>query len=347
MKKSIAIIFTIFTLCLLAFSFAGCAKEQPISLTDKQESFYNSWLSYIDDETAVNKIAILGSHDSGTSQMKHAIYKNMTITQDYTIAEQLKVGCRYFDIRVNKKKNGDLNIFHGPDTTGCSFESVAKDIVEFIKNNPSEFLILDFQHFNNQSQADVITALKDTGILEYAYHNNTPFSDTDLISRLKLKHIRGKVLITWGSNEANSNDYQYLFRRNNDSCTLPNTVLDSYYNEKENKKASEDFIKEAIPKYMQHIHENPKVFTVLQGQLTLPTLIGNLKKLEGKHNANMSSFIRSIEEDKTYINDINIIMRDFIGSDLEKTNSVLHLNIAKGFVKSEYIDLFESITAKT
>lgn len=343
MKKFSAIFLTCLFLVTVAFSLTACAKNEPIKLNDKQATFYNNWLSKIKDDTPITKIALLGSHDSGTSEL-HSIYKAMTITQNYTIGEQLSFGCRYFDIRVNKKKNGELNIFHGPDTSGCSFESIAKDIVAFMQSNKSEFLILDFQHFKNDSQKDVIEALKDTGLLDLAIQNNTPYTDLDFIASLTLKDVRGKVVITWGNNSANSSDYPYLFRRNNDSCTIENAVLDSLYDEVENKKSTEEFIKESLPKYMEHILSNQNRITILQGQLTLPSLLGNLEKLEKKHNQNMSNFIRNMESNASYLNAINIIMRDFVGSDLEKTNCVLHLNISKGIVKSEMTTEFEAFT---
>ena len=59
---------------------------------------------------------------------------------------------------MNKKKNGELNIFHDIDTSGVNFFEIANDIVNFIKTNTSEFLVLDFQHFKNNSQKDVIDA---------------------------------------------------------------------------------------------------------------------------------------------------------------------------------------------
>ena len=140
-----------------------------------------------------------------------------------------------------------------------------------------------------------------------------------------------------------SSDLPYLFRRNNDNCTIENAVLDSLYLSEDNKKPSDKFISETIPKYFEHIIAKEKGLTVLQAQLTAKGL-DNLKNLENGHNENMSKFIRSIGDNKTYLNAINIIMRDFIGSDLEKTNSVLYLNVLKNHIKSDSVELFSSHT---
>lgn len=343
MKKKNIVILIFVLLLSLTLTLIGCGgnKNNP-TLTAEQATFYSTYLNNIKDDTPINKIALLGSHDSGTYKMT-SVYKFATITQSLSIGEQLKFGCRYFDIRVNKNKNGNLNIFHDIDTSGVAFSVIVNDIKNFIQSNNSEFLVLDFQHFKNNSQTAVIDALNNSGLADYAIHNQTKMSDLDFINSLTLADVRGKVIIVWGSNEANSQDYPYLFRRNNDSCSIQNTVLDSLYDSDENKKSSDKFISEALPKYMNHILSKEKGLTVLQGQLTSPSL-GSLKDLEEKHNDNMSKYVRSIENNATHLAKINIIMRDFIGSDLEKTNSVLHLNVAKGIVKDSSLNNFKKMT---
>ena len=215
--------------------------------------------------------------------------------------------------------------------------------MDFIAANPSEFLVLDFQHFNNGSQSSVIDVIESSELIDLAVKNEGELTDMDYIDSLTLEDVRGKVIITWGSNEANGDEYSYLFRRNNDSCSLPNASLDSMYFGEEN--SSKTYIEESLPKYMAHIVAKNKALTVLQGQLTSPNL-GNLKNLENGHNKAMSEYVRSIADNKTYLDSVNIIMRDFIGSDIEKTNSVLYLNLKKNNVKSEATAEFEKFTKK-
>ena len=341
MKKK-SIIFLVFIAIMLCFALTACNNTPPAGLTSEQEEFYKTWQSTIQDETPITKVAMVGSHDSGISVTTSA-FKGMTKTQDLTIGEQLKYGCRYFDIRVNKKKNGELTIFHSIDTSGEKFLDIASDLIQFIKTYTTEFLVLDFQHFNNDSQQAVIDAINSTGLIDYAIKNDSELSDLDFASSLTVKDIRGKVIIIWGSNQANGNTYPYLFRRNNDSCTIENAVLDSLYNGDDNSKPSEKFINETIPKYFEHILNKEKGLTVLQAQLTAPTL-GNVKDLENGHNENMSKFIRSIEQNAERLSKVNIIMRDFIGSDLEKSNSILHLNLGKNIVKDDCINKKKKMT---
>lgn len=343
MKKIIITLLTLLTVFTLMFSLIACVdSDDSVELSNEQKAFYSSWLDGIKDDTPIKNIAILGSHDSGTSEMSGAV-KALSMTQTLTIGEQLVYGTRYFDIRVNKKKDGSLNIFHGVDTSGGDFLPIVEDIIEFMTAHPSEFLVLDFQHFNNDSQRAVINTIESSGLIDFAIVNDSDLIDVDFIDSLCLSDVRGKVIITWGSNEALGDEYPYLFRRNNDSCSIPNASLDSMYFGEENSKASKKYIEEALPKYMAHIINKNKALTVLQGQLTSPNL-GNLQKLEEGHNKNMSEYVRSIADNETYLKHINIIMRDFIGSDVEKTNSVLYLNVKKDIVKDNAKAEFEKAT---
>ena len=106
-----------------------------------------TWMKDVKDETKVNEIVIPGSHDAGTYGMSW-----LGATQ------QLNLGVRYFDLRVNKVNN-DYLIFHSI-LNGTKFDPILDSIVKFIEDNPSETLLLDFQHFKNGSE-------------EYVYHEVT------------------------------------------------------------------------------------------------------------------------------------------------------------------------------
>lgn len=89
MKRNIKIIFTlILAIILLVFTLTACSNTKPTELTAEQKSFYSSWMSNIDGKTPINRIAILGSHDSGISTTTSVI-KGITKTQDLTIGKQL------------------------------------------------------------------------------------------------------------------------------------------------------------------------------------------------------------------------------------------------------------------
>ena len=59
------------------------------------------WMSYIHDDTKISDISIPGTHDSGAT---HSIFDVSGKCQDLTIKQQLNVGTRFFDLRLQLVK---------------------------------------------------------------------------------------------------------------------------------------------------------------------------------------------------------------------------------------------------
>lgn len=113
--------------------------------------------------------SILGSHDSGTFDISPAsdvapdaepilqilsvlgcvvkeILTQWSLTQYYTIRQQLYRGIRYFDFRIATKKSKDLFYFvHGLYSEEVIVE--LEEIKDFLEQHPKEIVILDCQHF--------------------------------------------------------------------------------------------------------------------------------------------------------------------------------------------------------
>ena len=187
----------------------------------KDDKDYSSWMENIHDDTLVNEIVMPGSHDAGSYTMVW-----LGETQQFDIDKQLEMGTRYFDIRVNKIDD-EYVIFHSI-INGVKFLPMLESIKNFVIENPTETLLLDFQHFSGGSQNDVYNF-----ITEYLYNNglvvenNTQLSDLEFISQLKLKDARGKCIIFWGDRSEDLSNYVFL--RNNDECTYSGMSLNSYY----------------------------------------------------------------------------------------------------------------------
>ena len=120
----------------------------------------SNWMEYIDEDAYVNEIVMPGSHDAGSYKMVW-----LGETQQFNIEQQLKMGVRYFDLRVNKIDD-EYVIFHSI-INGVEFLPILESIKNFIIDNPTEVLLLDFQHFNGNSQNDVYKF-----ITEYFFDNN-------------------------------------------------------------------------------------------------------------------------------------------------------------------------------
>ncbi len=110
-----------------------------------------NWMSYIPDQTPLNKMSIPGTHDSGAERWEYCggpISNPVDwsiITQSFSIAEQLKMGIRYFDIRVGETGFFEWGIFHGDNFLDLTFEQVLAQMNNFLEDHPSEGIIMSIQ----------------------------------------------------------------------------------------------------------------------------------------------------------------------------------------------------------
>ncbi|HOD93443.1 MAG TPA: phosphatidylinositol-specific phospholipase C domain-containing protein [Clostridia bacterium] len=328
MKK----LLTVFLIVIMLITMSSCQGV----LINQDIPFYSEWMSYIEDDILVKEIVIPGSHDAGTIGMIYAAK-----TQSLPIYKQLIDGVRYFDIRVEKKKNAELVIYHSI-AKGQTFTRVVDDILEFMNNNTTEFVILDFQHFKNESMDDV-AAVIETRLSEYLINNETDLTDLDFIDSMSLESARGKILICWGSDVCA--DRAWAFRRNNDSGTLEDTVMESYYDSAYHKLDSADFISNAYPDYYERYIKKDKGLFVLQGQLTAKWVLGSPLDREIEHRDNMNNFVRNLKDKEEWLSYTNIIMRDFVNVGWEKIDAVLELNEYKGNIKEgmDFLSNLESL----
>ena len=320
-----AIVLSILIFYIVIFSFSS--KEGKNDTIFPKE--LASWNSMIDDNTLITELVMPGSHDAGCYNMMY-----MAETQEYDIYGQLIRGARYFDIRVNND-NGEYVIFHNV-INGVKYDSVLEDIKKFMSEYPSEFIILDFQHFKNESENKVFDMLEDKIGKEKLIINENGEKQID---NLTLGEVRGKILVTAGTN-IEDYDREYLFNRNNSTVNENNSVLHSYYETKLNSYSSKKFISLSLSEYIARQKIVNSGLFVLQGQLTDNLLLRGPRFREATHSENMSKYVKSLKnsEDLEYI---NIVMRDFITS--EKCREIIALNYYKNQVKTEYIDAFEKV----
>lgn len=99
------------------------------------------WMEKVDDNKKITEMSIPGSHDSGAT---HSIADVAGKCQTLSIASQLNIGIRFYDIRL-KLDNNELKIVHSFVDQKLSFEEVIKDLVSFIQENDSEFLIISIK----------------------------------------------------------------------------------------------------------------------------------------------------------------------------------------------------------
>ena len=267
------------------------------------------WMSYISDDAPVTRLAIPGSHDSGCSGMPW-----YAETQDLNFAEQLARGVRYFDIRVNKK-GGDLVIFHGP-VNGTDYVELLYQIDEFMDAHPSEFLILDFSHFKNDSESEVFRLFDEIVSAERVV-NDTCMTDSEYLDSLTLGDVRGKCVVF---------------------------ALVSPYKKLWNGSSAKKLTDKILDRYIDTFKGIDSGFFVLQCQLTDNALVFGPRYREGKLIKRANDFVRALYDNAEDLPYINIIMRDFVTC--EKTALIVGLNIAKGWVSGEKAESFAASLAE-
>ena len=115
-----------------------------------------NWMSRIDDSKKIILINIPGTHDSTAYCMNRISFKCAN-TQELTIAQQLEIGIRDFDIRIVQSHNDtsqdeDIICCHGIcdcyvspnfcDNRKLTYKSVLLDIKNFLEKNPSETVLM-------------------------------------------------------------------------------------------------------------------------------------------------------------------------------------------------------------
>lgn len=339
-KRKIALIIAASILAAILLAVVICviianSKNDNSKPTDELAN----WMSMIQDDTLLKNIVIPGAHDAGTKGMPY-----FAETQDRDITDLLNCGTRYLDLRVSQER-GELKMYHGP-SKGVALESVLSSAKNFVTSNPTETLILDFQHFDEpESQPElqnIAIKMVEKQLDGLLVVNNTAKNDVAFIEELTIGEMRGKCLVVWGREESSILAKSYVFKRNNDSGDRTDSTIQSYYTGFLNKKSSNAYINTALPTYIDKYKTEAKGLFVLQGQLTDGMYIFGPRLREATHTDNMDKYLDSLKssDDLQYI---NIVIRDFITP--SKNCYTLQLNLTKQTVKADSVTAYEKMIA--
>jgi len=100
----------------------------------------NNQLSKLKDTTLVSQLSLIGTHDSCTYGVKFP-FKFTSRCQRLTLEEQLAIGVRYFDIRLNLVK-GQLMAYHGLACCHISWVEIQRIFERFLAENPKEIVFV-------------------------------------------------------------------------------------------------------------------------------------------------------------------------------------------------------------
>lgn len=110
-----------------------------------------SWMKNIDNNTEVLRLNLAGTHDSVT---KYAQFSHLSKCQNLNIYEQLCIGIRGLDIRVQSRGSrlgmvhGVAKAFNTPNHFGKQMDlaDVLEQCYRFLDENPSETIVFQFKN---------------------------------------------------------------------------------------------------------------------------------------------------------------------------------------------------------
>jgi len=195
-KKILVFALLIVVLLLVAINIPFNFYAKKVTTED-----YSNWMveTLFDDQLVID-IAMLGAHDAFTNKINYgsnidfasasgiqtgipgALIKGFSVKQSKTqvsdVAALLKHGIRYFDIRLTYNDR-EAEWYTSHTYFSEPFANILDSIVEFLAENPGEFLILDIQHVNgveydDQVQFDSLSQMMtDSGIFDFAYEEGS------------------------------------------------------------------------------------------------------------------------------------------------------------------------------
>lgn len=86
-------------------------------------------------------IALPGSHDAGTWDLRDKINDVSAKCQDHDIMTQLQSGSRYLDLRAHCGSNGKFYMRHGEIWTDTELDDVISQIMDFANRHPTELIV--------------------------------------------------------------------------------------------------------------------------------------------------------------------------------------------------------------
>ena len=158
-----------------------------VPITSNKDEEAMSWMSKVNDETAITELSIPGTHDSGATR---SIFDVSGKCQDTSIKTQLNIGVRFFDMRL-KLVEDDFHVVHSFVDQKLEFEDVLEDMTDFIKMHKSEFLIMSIKE--EADSVDATMSFEEAILEEFEEYKDIICFDNSLPE--KIKDARGKIYI--------------------------------------------------------------------------------------------------------------------------------------------------------
>lgn len=162
-----------------------------------------SWMKEINNSIPVSCINLPGTHDSCAYYVQFPV---LSKCQNATVAEQLKSGIRFLDIRV-EKDGKKLKLVH--DIADCKspenkkeklyLESVISDCKSFLSENPSETILMSYKRDDGANQEETF----DVFFENYLEKDTVWYKENRVPT---LGEVRGKIVLLNRDNIDKSNE---------------------------------------------------------------------------------------------------------------------------------------------
>lgn len=150
------------------------------------------WMNNIADDILICNINIPGTHDSCAYRVQFPL---LSKCQNITITQQLNLGIRFLDIRV--EKDGDkLKLVH--DIADCKkpenkreklyLDDVISDCKNFLAHNPTETILFSYKRDDGANQEETF----DTFFKSYLVNDNVWYLENRIPT---LNEVRGKIVL--------------------------------------------------------------------------------------------------------------------------------------------------------
>ena len=294
--------------------------------------FLKNWMSYISDDAKITRLAMPGSHNSGTMGML-----KLAKCQNGSLYEQYTHGVRAFDIRLKADRKGRLFIGHGI-LTGMPAEPVFESLKKILDESEGEFFVISMITYMNQKFGPIKLSYNgnadETSRLIRKYLSPEKYALTDYgdINGLTLGDIRksGKKYIIINGNR----EYDFSV-----DCPYHDPWSATVYGYRPEK-----FSKEILKYITEKEYDG---FVRFQTQLTpnLGTELGWKNwpdDLDEMIRPYFNQIIDDVASNPERLEKVNIIGGDFMCRDNMKANKILSLNLLKGMVKEELKNEYEN-----
>ena len=203
----------LFIYAISSFSLRANDVDLSYSYDEKVYQSHNEWMNTISNNTMLNRLSIIGSHNSGSR-----LGGDSAQTQSLSIKQQLEAGIRLFDIRLVQWSN-KMYLYHGPIYQDLSLDKVISDMKDFLSDHPSETLIVRIK-----KEGDSVNAQGSFGdvIGNYIQNDETYFyRKAKNLNNVTLGDVRKKIVILRDFN-ANSPaaDFGYKYSKNHGNYVI-------------------------------------------------------------------------------------------------------------------------------